>query len=1246
MPLKKDPLLEALSEKRDQLKIRFKDETGRTPIICTDEALKEMAKRKPLKKSDFQAISGLGDVFVEQYAEDFLRVIFKHKNTLIKEVNVSRKSRRVLADYQDRLTDISRRNRNLYTNRLSKRNALDLTFANLNEAFKKMLLFPGGKPLKLTDRKKADPEEEDFYRRLTLLYREVNRDAKETGSYPLHIAYPFVQGRLPGEGFEVKAPLLFFPVVLERKALDFYLKFDQDRDVVLNRDLLLAHLKFNGIEAIKNIPDSEELTVRNIDSVLLPFLAKHHLDIYRKSSSKLDFESFEDTVKADFKRIKKGNLTLRNYLVLGRYRIYSSKIQEDISTIIASKKYNNLLDDLLDNPYEPYDYTQPNPFETNGKMTIDEKKLTYINELNYSQEKVVNLLNTHDKVVIWGPPGTGKSQTITSLIAKQIDKGENVLVVSEKKVALDVIKNRLGYASKFALFMDDAQDKNTFYKQMKNYIDPLPPVRNHNNDREAVDKEIEKTLNKLQMAYNKFYTPDRNDIAVHEIYDRYLPIKRLHADFFPETIYNCFKTRFNKLEKPTLFAIEKRFSNTKKLRILLQYLKVIHDHPIIEKLNTKLTRSEKMRKKPFDDAFIEFIEKYNKTFFFRKRKKRKAFIKKHIADIDMLYPKKRLAKKYLKEIIKDPDLFELVSKKINEFERARHHLKNTNDDERRYLEMLLHETPFKDVEAIHRQHHAIFDAFYTGYIEKFEALNQDKVYDLHHYHELMDRLNNHMQEKLEISKEDFSMALYQDALNFSNSKRIMDIKRRIDHQRKWSVSKFIHTYQLELFSNIKVWMMTPEVVSEIIPLNFAMFDLVIFDEASQMFVEKAIPTIYRAKKVVIAGDSKQLRPSSLGSGRMVYDENNLDEDSELDITLDAQSLLDLARFKYKETILNYHYRSKYEELIAFSNHAFYDGKLLVSPNQTTPEKPPIEYVVCEDGLWDNRENEPEARRVVEIIKQVLRDKDDTDTIGVITFNVQQRNLIEDLLDEELFKNSVHAKRLEKEMGRMEDGEDHSLFVKNIENVQGDERDIIIFSTAYAKNKEGRFLRQFGWLNNEGGENRLNVAVSRAKKKIFLVTSFYPNQFHVEDLKSHGPKRLKAYLEYCYGVSRGDLDASTRILETLTDTQITRPNAQLSDLQTDIMKRLEKEDFDIQTNIGIGSYKIDFGIAKEGENAFKLGILCDVNDAKQDTDVRDAFVHQEKYLRARGWQIYRIFAPAWYKDANAIMRDVRKIIRET
>ena len=171
----------------------------------------------------------------------------------------------------------------------------------------------------------------------------------------------------------------------------------------------------------------------------------------------------------------------------------------------------------------------------------------------------------------------------------------------------------------------------------------------------------------------------------------------------------------------------------------------------------------------------------------------------------------------------------------------------------------------------------------------------------------------------------FSWVISDDLQYITASKRKGEINRAIESRRRASVAKFVKKFDFELFKAIKIWLMTPEAVSEVLPQQNDLFDLLIFDEASQLYVEKSIPSIIRAKKVVIAGDHKQLRPSSLGEGRFEMSEDLLDEDAEISAALEEESLLDLARFRYPDVLLNTHYRSKYEELIDFSNYAFYKG---------------------------------------------------------------------------------------------------------------------------------------------------------------------------------------------------------------------------------------------------------------------------------------------------------------------------------
>ncbi|MGL1887271.1 MAG: AAA domain-containing protein [Reichenbachiella sp.] len=329
--------------------------------------------------------------------------------------------------------------------------------------------------------------------------------------------------------------------------------------------------------------------------------------------------------------------------------------------------------------------------------------------------------------------------------------------------------------------------------------------------------------------------------------------------------------------------------------------------------------------------------------------------------------------------------------------------------------------------------------------------------------------------------------------------------RELFHQvtkkrRVWPVRKLIANYPREVFDLMPCWLASPESASAIFPME-KMFDLVIFDEASQCFVEKGLPAMYRGKQVVVAGDSQQLKPNDLYQVRW-------EEDNEEDVPeLDFDSLLNLSSNYLMQVQLNGHYRSNKLDLIRFSNEHFYGNRLSMLPNfeDINKDERAIEYVKV-DGVWDKNRNEVEAKKVTQLISQLLGEKKNVE-IGVVTFNVRQQIFIMEYLEEYALKHDVIWPE--------------SLIVKNIENIQGDEKDVIIFSTVYAPDITGKMNMQFGSLNAEGGENRLNVAVTRAREKIFLVTSIMPQQLQVDDSKNLGPKLLKKYLEYAHAVSSGE-----------------------------------------------------------------------------------------------------------------------------
>ena len=331
-----------------------------------------------------------------------------------------------------------------------------------------------------------------------------------------------------------------------------------------------------------------------------------------------------------------------------------------------------------------------------------------------------------------------------------------------------------------------------------------------------------------------------------------------------------------------------------------------------------------------------------------------------------------------------------------------------------------------------------------------------------------------------------------------------DLHHQVSKQRRlWPLRKVLNEFSDEVFDLIPCWLASPESVSAVFPLDFK-FDLVIFDEASQCFVEKGIPALHRARQVVITGDSMQLSPYDLYQVR--YEDENEEDENPL---LEIDSLLDVASKFLKEVNLTGHYRSKSMDLIEFSNQHFYKGKLRMLPTKDDflKQDKGFQYHLV-DGHWHLNTNEVEATKVVEICLDYFTNHP-TKSVGVVTFNYKQQHLILDKLTQAL-------------IDRNESLPSH-FFVKNIENVQGDERDIIIFSLAYAPNNAGKLQMNFGSLNQKGGSNRLNVAVTRAKEQNIVVASILPQQMEVEDAKNDGPKLLKAFLQYAFDVSNSKFE---------------------------------------------------------------------------------------------------------------------------
>ena len=552
--------------------------------------------------------------------------------------------------------------------------------------------------------------------------------------------------------------------------------------------------------------------------------------------------------------------------------------------------------------------------------------------------------------------------------------------------------------------------------------------------------------------------------------------------------------------------------------------------------------------------------------------------------------------------------------------------------------------------------------YYTRIIEEIEGDNYWTLKKIDSYKDYQEKCTNNEKDLLEANRDEIFKnvrgSAYRAIYCDEEKEKFYDkfIKEVGKNSRKIKTKQFMEIFLDLILRLFPVVLATPSAVSRYLPLQKNKFDLVVFDEASQLVIEKAIPSIYRARKVVVVGDDKQLKPSRYFKGSlsledeigMVTDEYEDKSDEEISLfapdAITEDSLLDTAKTLYNSVSLMFHYRSIFAELIDFSNAAFYDGRLKLAPNVNKDILGQAITRIKVNGLWENNQNEVEADRIVALVKDLLVNRKHNETIGIITFNKKQQDCIQSRLIEETYKDDAFKVLLDKERNRIEDDEDKSLFVKNIENVQGDERDIIIFSVGYARNSRGKLYTNFGPLSGDGGENRLNVAISRAKRHIYLVTSFEPDELSIENSINAGPKYFKDYLKYAYYVSQGNQEMVASIIGKYIGDKKTIDEVKFdSPFEEQVYIALKDRGLDVDTQIGCFGFRIDLGIFDKDLHKYILGIECDGATYHSSTSARERDIERQAFLNSCGWNIYRIWSTKWWQDSKSIVDDIVRTV---
>lgn len=422
-------------------------------------------------------------------------------------------------------------------------------------------------------------------------------------------------------------------------------------------------------------------------------------------------------------------------------------------------------------------------------------------------------------------------------------------------------------------------------------------------------------------------------------------------------------------------------------------------------------------------------------------------------------------------------------------------------------------------------------------------------------------------------------------------------------------------------------LMSPLSIAQYLPPDQALFDVVIFDEASQITTWDAVGAIARAKQTIIVGDPKQLPPTNF-FGR------NEEEEDVIEYEKDLESILDEAKAAgIPLRDLRWHYRSRNESLIAFSNCHYYQNRLITFPSPRIEDQA-VQYRQVPQGVYDrgkSRTNRIEADAVASVATEYMRrwldmPEGSRPTLGIITFNAQQQSLIQDLLDEARRKDARFEWFFADE--RVE-----PTIVKNLENVQGDERDVILFSITFSQDAAGKRSMDFGALNRDGGERRLNVAVTRARQELLVFSGFSADQIDTNRTKALGVHHLKAFLDFA---ERGPIALPAQVEGS--------KGALESPFEEAVAKELDRLGWHIVPQVGISGFRVDIGVKHpELPGAYLAGVECDGATYHRSATARDRDKVREQVLRGLGWNILRVWSTDWWFDPKGATERLHKAL---
>ena len=883
-----------------------------------------------------------------------------------------------------------------------------------------------------------------------------------------------------------------------------------------------------------------------------------------------EFSVFLPINKDEITENYKDRLVIQKNFVISLINPIGGKLLRDYDELLEENYQFPTVDTIFTNNLNELIYEKDQIFELNHPLNLVQKMA------------VVNSLNKN--LLIYGPPGTGKSEVVTNIIANALIQNKRILVCSEKKAALNVLDERLMAVNQLVMSAFDNNSKDVFYNrllELNNLILSATNVSINQNDSGYLNiKNYLSELGKLT---------DFKDLYGKNLQHILEVTKTINLETYKtnKNVLSSFTYYFKDCGKQLSDVV----NNIKNLSSIYQEFK-------------KLIPNTKINQNIFD---LKLTDEFLNTIATANEKDVLNFLLHFIATGEVLKKRHIFGKKYKDEKTANKDnLLNAINKikQLNIF----------------YIpDYESYQTLFNSV--VDYENYLSYDNWTTN-----TSLNQF-IQKINDNKDINNILHNYWKNK-EIQASKFDRILVDFYASNLREKLMKDheldakwtqLVRKANLAKRPSVNRTIKAYYSVLKEIFPIWILSPDSAASILPLNKEEFDVGIFDESSQMKIERGIPLIYRCKFSTVSGDDKQLKPSAFFTKNA---ELNEIYEGHLD---NVDSLLDKAKSSNwsNYTLMN-HYRAINEELMYYSNHYFYDDKLVcITKNNCFDNS--IDLIEV-NGVY-NREkgiNEAETDQVIHTLVDSL---DKYKAMIVVTFNIKQAEHIQSLANaHQILRQKI---------------EDLSLKIRSLENVQGDEADLVVISTTFGKDSQGRFIQNFGPINQDGGMNRINVMASRAKKKMIVIKSFKSS-----DITNDSNRNTYVFKGFIQFVEQ--LQENPRSLEI----QNLRTNKNNSLLLEQVVTQLkyafkDMSDVEIIPNIAIGTHTIDIGIKHKLEKPINVLIIFDdeykLNSYLSNNNKFIDDIDKEKYYEDRQYRTIRTNCYEWLINPDLIIKYAKALL---